>query len=155
PPSVPRPTLVPAARATSGPASRPAAAPAPRSSTEDRVSQLVRLIGRRLLALPLMILGVTLLVFVIMSFSPSDPARLALGESASPEALELYRENNGLNDPIWLRYFTFLGGMLRGDLGTTSGNVPVTEVVASAFPITLQLTFLGLAIAIVLSAVLR
>lgn len=118
------------------------------------MSQLVRLIGRRLLALPLMILGVTLLVFVIMSFSPSDPARLALGESASPEALELYRENNGLNDPIWIRYFTFLGGMLRGDLGTTSGNVPVTEVVANAFPITLQLTFLGLAIAIVLSAVL-
>jgi peptide/nickel transport system permease protein len=89
-----------------------------------------------------------------MSFSPSDPARLALGESASPEALELYRENNGLNDPIWLRYFTFLAGMVRGDLGTTSGNVPVTDVVASAFPITLQLTFLGLAIAIVLAAVL-
>src|SRR5699024_6278671 len=101
-----------------------------------------------------MILGVTLLVFVIMSFSPADPARLALGESASQEALENYREANGLNDPIWLRYFTFLAGMVRGDLGTSSGNVPVTEMVAHAFPITLQLTFLGLAIAIVLSAIL-
>ncbi|GAA1490189.1 ABC transporter permease [Brachybacterium sacelli] len=118
------------------------------------MSQLVRLIGRRLISLPIMILGVALLVFVIMSFSPSDPARLALGESASLDALEQYRERNGLNDPLWLRYFTFVAGLLRGDLGTTSGNAPVTEVVAQAFPITLQLTFLGLLIAIVISAVL-
>nr|WP_281065098.1 ABC transporter permease [Brachybacterium sacelli] len=112
------------------------------------------MIGRRLISLPIMILGVALLVFVIMSFSPSDPARLALGESASLDALEQYRERNGLNDPLWLRYFTFVAGLLRGDLGTTSGNAPVTEVVAQAFPITLQLTFLGLLIAIVISAVL-
>ncbi|MDN6303300.1 MAG: ABC transporter permease, partial [Brachybacterium sp.] len=72
----------------------------------------------------------------------------------TPEALEMYREANGLNDPLWLRYFTFLGGMVRGDLGTTSGNVAVTDVVAQAFPITLQLTFLGLAIAIVLGTLL-
>ena len=118
------------------------------------MTNLIRLIGRRLVALPLMILGVTLLVFVIMSFSPADPARLALGESASPEALENYREANGLNDPLWLRYFTFLAGMIQGDLGTSSGNVPVTEMVGRAFPITLQLTFLGLAIAVVVAAVL-
>src|SRR5699024_4547945 len=109
--------------------------------------------GRRLVALPLMILGASLLVFVVMSFSPADPARLALGESASQQALENYREANGLNDPLWLRYFTFLGGLIRGDLGTTSGNVPVVDQVARAFPITLQLTFLGLAIAVVLAAI--
>ena len=44
------------------------------------MSTLLRLIGRRLVALPVMVLGVTLLVFIVMSFSPSDPARLALGE---------------------------------------------------------------------------
>ncbi|PWH05084.1 ABC transporter permease [Brachybacterium endophyticum] len=118
------------------------------------MSSLIRLIGRRLISLPLMILGVTLLVFVVMSFSPSDPARLALGESASPEALAQYRQANGLDDPLLVRYMRFLGGMLHGDLGTTSGNTPVTDVVAKAFPITLQLTFLGLAFAIVLAAVL-
>ena len=52
------------------------------------MSNLLRLIGRRLLALPIMVLGVTLLVFVVMSFSTADPAVLALGESATPEALE-------------------------------------------------------------------
>ena len=118
------------------------------------MTQLVRLIGRRLIALPLMVLGVTLLVFVIMSFSPADPARLALGESASSEALEKYREDNGLNLPLWTRYLRFLGGMLRGDLGTTSGNTPVVDVIARAFPLTLQLTLLGLLFAVAVAAVL-
>ena len=98
------------------------------------MSNLLRLIGRRLIALPVMILGVTFLVFFIMSFSPADPARLALGESASPAALEAYREANGLNDPLLVRYVGFLGGMLQGDLGTTTGNASVTDVVARAFP---------------------
>ncbi|MBV7412535.1 ABC transporter permease [Dermabacteraceae bacterium TAE3-ERU27] len=117
------------------------------------MSNLLRLIGRRLVALPIMILGVTLLVFVVMSFSPADPARLALGESASQEALNAYRDANGLNDPLLVRYGHFLAGMVQGDLGTTSGNTPVTEVVAKAFPITLQLTFIGLIIAVVLALV--
>lgn len=117
------------------------------------MSNLLRLIGRRLAAFPIMVLGVTLLVFVIMSFSPADPARLALGESASPEALEAYREANGLNLPLFTRYLSFLGGLLHGDLGITSGNTPVSDVVLKAFPITLQITFIGLVIALVLSLV--
>ncbi len=117
------------------------------------MSNLLRLIGRRLISFPIMVLGVTLLVFVIMSFSPADPARLALGESASAQALETYREANGLDEPMTTRYFSFLGGLVQGDLGTTSGNTPVTEVVATAFPITLQLTFLGLLVAVVLSVI--
>lgn len=118
------------------------------------MNTVLRLVGRRLVALPLMVLGVTLLVFVIMSFSPVDPARLALGESASPQALEQYREQYGLDQPLIPRYFAFLAGLFRGDLGTSSGNVPVTDLVSAALPITLQLTFLGLAIAIVVATVL-
>ncbi|ADK29859.1 ABC transporter permease [Corynebacterium pseudotuberculosis] len=117
------------------------------------MSNLLRLIGRRLIALPIMILGVTFLVFFIMSFSPADPARLALGETASLEALEEYRETHGLNDPLLMRYYHFLVDMLHGDLGTTTGSASVTDVVAKAFPITLQLTFLGLILAAVFSLV--
>ncbi|MCQ9342646.1 ABC transporter permease [Corynebacterium sp. 153RC1] len=117
------------------------------------MSNLIRLIGRRLVALPIMILGVTFLVFFIMSFSPADPARLALGESASLKALEDYREAHGLNDPLLVQYGRFLVNMFQGDLGTTSGNTPVTDIIARAFPITLQLTFLGLIIATVFSLV--
>lgn len=118
------------------------------------MTNLLRLVGRRIVAFPIMVLGVTLLVFVVMSFSPSDPARLALGESASSEALAAYREANGLDEPLLVRYVQFLIGMVQGDLGTTSGNTPVTDVVAQAFPITLQLTLLGLVIAVVLATVL-
>ena len=46
------------------------------------MSNLLRIIGKRLIALPIMVLGVVLLVFIVMSFSPRDPAILALGESA-------------------------------------------------------------------------
>lgn len=118
------------------------------------MSNLLRLVGRRLIALPIMIIGVTILVFAVMSFSPSDPARLALGESASVAALEAYREANGLNDPLLVRYLDFLFGMVQGDLGTSAGGVQVTEMVARAFPITLQLTFWGLVIAVVLALIL-
>lgn len=117
------------------------------------MSNLLRLIGRRLLALPIMILGVTFLVFFVMSFSPADPARLALGESASAEALEEYREEHGLNDPLLVRYWNFLVDLCHGDMGTTTGNTPVTEVVGEAFPRTLQLTFLGLFLAIIFALI--
>lgn len=118
------------------------------------MTTLLRLIGRRLVAFPIMVLGVTLLVFVVMSFSPADPARLALGESASQEALDAYRTEHGLDLPLLVRYGMFLVGLVRGDLGTSAGNVPVTQFVAKAFPITLQLTFVGLVIAVLLSLIL-
>ncbi|WP_396652412.1 ABC transporter permease [Microbacterium sp. BH-3-3-3] len=102
-----------------------------------------------------MILGITFLVFFVMSFSPVDPARNALGETASPDALEAYRDANGLNDPLFVRYVAFLLGLLRGDLGTYSArSLPVGDEVARAFPVTLSLTFFGLAIAVVLAFVL-
>ncbi len=112
------------------------------------MTNALRLIGRRLMALPLMVLGVTFLVFVVMSFSPADPARLALGEAASPEALAAYRAAHGLDRPLLARYAAFLGDLARGDLGTTSGNTPVRDMVAAAFPITAQLTLIGLAVAV-------
>lgn len=110
----------------------------------------LQLIGRRLLQLPLMILGITFLVFFVMSFSRIDPALIALGEGASVEQREEWREAQGLNEPLLVRYLAFLAGLLRLDLGTYSARqLPVADEIARAFPITLQLTFLGLIIAIV------
>ena len=71
------------------------------SEEGEVVNNLLRLIGRRLVALPIMALGVTLLVFGLMSFTdPSIPARNALGEGASQEAIEQYMDEQGLNDPL-------------------------------------------------------
>lgn len=119
------------------------------------MSNLIRLIGRRLAVLPLMILGITFLVFFLMSFSPIDPAYNALGEGASAEDLAKYREDYGLNQPLLVRYGYFLAGLVRGDLGTyTSQRLPVSGRVAEAFPVTLTLTFYGLIIAVILALVL-
>lgn len=99
-----------------------------------------------------MILGVTLLVYVVLQFAPGDRAVAALGEGASQEALEQYREVNGLNDPLIIQYFQYLGRLITGDFGTTLPPArPILEVIASAFPVTLQLTFLGVVIAVVIS----
>ncbi|MEV8145118.1 ABC transporter permease [Specibacter sp. NPDC078709] len=116
------------------------------------MANFLRLLGRRLAALPLMILGVTLLVFVVLQFAPGDRAVAALGEGASKEALDQYREVNGLNDPLFIQYFNYLGKLITGDFGTTLPPAkPITEVIASAFPVTLQLTFLGVLIAVIIS----
>ncbi|MBR2836444.1 MAG: ABC transporter permease [Coriobacteriales bacterium] len=113
------------------------------------MSNLLRLIGRRLIALPIMIIGVTLLVFFLMAVSPVDPAYSALGESASQAQVEAYREAHGLNDPLWVQYLNYMGGLLHGDLGTYgASNMSVADKIAESLPITLQLTFFGLIIAL-------
>lgn len=119
------------------------------------MSKVLNLIGRRLVQLPIMILGITFLVFFVMSFSKVDPAITALGEGASMEARLEYRAVHGLDDPLPIRYVTFLSGLTRLDLGTYSARqLPVSREVARAFPITLQLTFFGLAIAVTFSLLL-
>ena len=118
------------------------------------MNNLIRLIGRRLIALPIMVVVVKLLVFFLMSFSKIDPAYSALGEGASQEALAAYREANGLNLPWPVQYVRFLGNFLVGDLGTYgAGQASVAERVANAFPITMQLTFIGLIIAVIFAVI--
>lgn len=113
---------------------------------------VLRLLMRRLMALPIMMLGVSALVFLILQFTPGDPATVALGESASETAKELYREQHGLNDPIIVQYFRFIGNVLVLDFGmTTPPEQPITSLIAKAFPLTLQLTFIGVFLAAIVS----
>lgn len=119
------------------------------------MANMLRLLGRRLIALPFMVLGITLLVFVILQFAPGDQATTALGEGASESAKAAYREANGLNDPVWLQYLHFLGRLIRLDFGSTTPPAqPIGGIIARAFPLTLQLTFWGVLIAVVVSLVL-
>ena len=83
------------------------------------MNNLLRLIGRRLVALPIMVVGVSFLVFFIMSLSPIDPAYSALGETATPEALEEYRVQHGLNDPFLVQYGRYLWNMLTATSAPT------------------------------------
>lgn len=119
------------------------------------MGNILRLLGRRLIALPFMILGITLLVFIVLQFAPGDQATAALGENSTPEARDAYREAHGLNDPLVVQYFSFLGRLLTLNFGTTTPpESPISAMIAGAFPVTLQLTFWGVLIAAVVSLVL-
>ena len=108
-----------------------------------------KFILKRLLLLVPVLLGVSLLVFAIMSFTPGDPAQLILGENAPAHAVEALREEMGLNDPFVSRYARFVGNAVTGDLGRsyTSGR-DVFDEIFSRFPNTLILAALGVLIAV-------
>ena len=107
---------------------------------------------KRLLMLIPVIIGVSFLVFFIMSLSPGDPARTILGETAPIEAVEALREELGLNDPVLKRYVDYMGGLLHGDMGTSyKSNRPVFDEIMVRFPATLKLSLWGMLFAVVLS----
>ncbi len=102
------------------------------------------LIRRILLAIPILFAVLTL-VFLLVRVAPGDPAVAALGDYASKEAVEALREKMGLNAPLYMQYFRFLSGLLRGDLGRSLiTSRPVASQIASAFPYTLELTASGI-----------
>lgn len=106
-------------------------------------------IGKRMLMLIPVVLGISFVVFSIMSLTPGDPAQLILGESASAEALESKREELGLNDPFFVQYFRYVFNAMQGDFGRSySTNVPVTKEIMSRFPNTLALTLSAVFLAI-------
>ncbi|GHH86959.1 ABC transporter permease [Streptomyces sulfonofaciens] len=117
---------------------------------------IARILARRIALLVPLLLGIVLFVFVIMRFSDSDPASAYFqGANPTPEQLHRFRLDNGLLDPLPLRYVHFVGDLLRGDMGISVLNrAPVTQQVATALPLTLQLTLLGLVIAVVLALLL-
>ncbi|MFJ9897642.1 ABC transporter permease [Streptomyces sp. NPDC091280] len=114
---------------------------------------VVRILARRIVLLVPLLLGIVLFVFVVMRFSDVDPASAFFqGANPTPRQLHDFRERNGLLDPLPLRYVHFVGALLHGDLGTSAlTRAPVVQQVTTALPLTLQLTFLGLAVAIVLA----
>lgn len=117
------------------------------------MTAVVRILLRRLALLVPLMLGIVLFVFLVMRFSDVDPASAFFqGANPTPRQLHDFRERNGLLDPLPVRYVHFVGDLLHGDLGTSAlTRAPVVDQVTTALPLTLQLTFLGLGIAVVLS----
>ncbi|KUN05220.1 ABC transporter permease [Streptomyces yokosukanensis] len=117
------------------------------------MTAVVRILLRRLALLVPLLLGIVLFVFLVMRFSDVDPASAFFqGANPTPRQLHDFRERNGLLDPFPLRYVHFVGNLLHGDLGTSAlTRAPVVDQVTTALPLTLQLTFLGLAVAVVLA----
>jgi len=102
---------------------------------------------RRLIATLPVLLLVTFGSFALIRIIPGDLATLKLGLEATPEELDAYRENLGLNDPIPVQYVKWLGQVATGDLGESQWEFrPVTEVVRDKFPVTMELALLAVLI---------
>lgn len=104
---------------------------------------------KRLIMLIPVILGVSFIVFFILSLTPGDPAAIIIGEKATADTISALRNELGLNDPIVVQYARYMFNMVRGDLGTSyvTGRNVFNEVI-SAFPATLKLTFWATVIAV-------
>ncbi|MFF7789148.1 ABC transporter permease subunit [Streptomyces sp. NPDC007991] len=119
------------------------------------MTAVLRILLRRIALLVPLTLGIVLFVFLVMRFSDVDPASAFFqGANPTPRQLHDFREEHGLLDPLPVRYADFVADLLHGDLGTSAlTRAPVIDQVTTALPLTLQLTFLGLGIAVVLSLV--
>ncbi|WP_030573415.1 ABC transporter permease [Streptomyces aureocirculatus] len=117
------------------------------------MTAILRILARRVALLVPLLLGIVLFVFLVMRFSDIDPAS-AFYQGANPtqEQLHQFREDNGLLDPLPVRYVHFVGDLLGGDMGVSVlTRSPVIDQITTALPLTMQLTFLGLGIAVLLS----
>jgi peptide/nickel transport system permease protein len=113
-------------------------------------------VARRLVYLVPVLIAVSMLTFVIASLLPGDLAYVILGDQATPEKVEALRHDMGLDQPIWWRYFGWLGHILQGDFGRSfrTGQT-VLQAVTERLPVSLELMvfaeLIGLAIGVPLA----
>ncbi|KRC58638.1 ABC transporter permease [Agromyces sp. Root81] len=100
---------------------------------------------RRLLQAIPVFLGTTFLIYFMVFAMPGDPIVALFGEKTPPPAvIEQLRERYHLDQPFIVQYLYFLGGIFRGDLGTSFSGQPVSEILAATFPVTLRLAALAI-----------
>jgi peptide/nickel transport system permease protein len=106
---------------------------------------------RRFGLLAITLFGLTLVVFSVSHIAPGDPARLAAGPDANQEQIELIRKEFGLDEPLPVQYVTYLGNLLRGDLGRSiRTRHDVRQDIRDFLPATLELVFCAMLLAVTL-----
>lgn len=108
------------------------------------VMRIVRFLFDRFVAGLVVLVGVSVLIFVLARVIPGDPARLALGPTAPPEQVEVLRARLGLDAPLLVQYGRFVTNALRYDFGISLyTNRPVAQDIAESFPATFELVLLS------------
>jgi peptide/nickel transport system permease protein len=109
-------------------------------------------IVRRLIQAVGVVIGVSVVIFLLVRFLPGDPARIMLPEGASPEQIQAMRRALGLDQPIPAQYLLFASQAVRGDLGRSLFySAPATEVVLGHLPATLKLAGFSLTLALLVA----
>ncbi|MCB9894609.1 MAG: ABC transporter permease subunit [Planctomycetes bacterium] len=102
---------------------------------------MLSFIARRLMLAAPMLIGVSIAAFLLLHVLPGDPARAILGQRATKENVEQFRESQGLNDPLQAQYVRFIEGVARGELGSSHRtNRPVLDELKEKVPATIELT---------------
>lgn len=112
---------------------------------------MLKYIARRLLLSIPVIIGITILSFIIMKLSPGDPLANFINPSISMEDLEVSREALGLNDPLFVQYFKWIGQVAKGNFGYTyNGNHSISGLILERLPNTIILTLSAFVLSFVL-----
>ncbi|UMA65723.1 ABC transporter permease [Roseivivax marinus] len=107
---------------------------------------------KRLLATIPVLLIVAIFVFLLLRLTPGDPAAILAGDAATPAQLERIRDRLGLNDPLYIQFFTWFGQMLKGDLGTSLiSNTDVVSMVADRLGPTINIAVMTIVISVLLA----
>ncbi|KJZ32110.1 MULTISPECIES: ABC transporter permease [Paracoccus] len=107
---------------------------------------------RRILAVIPVMLLVAVFVFLLLRLTPGDPAAIIAGDMATPAQLERIREAMGLNDPLHIQFVTWVGQLLRGDLGVSLiSNTPVATMVADRIAPTLSIAVLTIVMSVAIA----
>lgn len=100
----------------------------------------LRALASRVLQAVIVFLGTTVLVFVAVFALPGDPVQALVGDAVLTEAVErAIRAKYHLDDPLYLQYWHYVSGLLRGDFGTTVGGEDVATILGHAWPVTIRL----------------
>jgi peptide/nickel transport system permease protein len=109
-------------------------------------------VGRRLLQMIPVVVGVTVLVFFMIHLVPGDPARTILGNQATPARIALVRHSWGLDKPVYVQYWKFMGRVVHGNLGDSLFyGVSAGHLVLQRLPVTLWLIVLATVFAVCIS----
>lgn len=112
---------------------------------------MLRYIAKRLLTMIPVLIGISFVIFLLMYFTPGNPAEMLLGDTATAEQIEALREEMGLNDGFFERYFNYMKGLSRGDLGKSYvSKQPVWDEIIARLPVTAKVAFLVIIFAVII-----
>lgn len=115
----------------------------------------IKLLAKRMSQLLIVLLGVTLVTFLVSHVVPGDPARMLIGQRADAQTLENMRHAMGLDKPVWLQYLNYLWGLVHGDMGISIRTQrPVLSELLTYFPATIELTLFAMGFAVSVGVVL-
>lgn len=108
-----------------------------------------RYILRRIIVMVPVLLGVTMLTFIMAQLLPGDPAQELAGTYATPEQLQAVRERIGLDKPLHIQYVRYIGRLLQGDLGTSiNSRQEISKELSFFYPATMELALAAMVLII-------